>query len=164
MGRSYSDLRGIRGLGPARVCLLLAAKEMVLRCLRQKAFRSNVICDPSAVLDYLDVSMGSQKTETFRVLFLDRANQVKAERDLSIGTVDRATVYPREVVKAALEYYATAVLLVHNHPSGEVEPSTQDRELTQQVRRACATVDIEVLDHLIIGGGTYYSFRECGLL
>ena len=98
--------------------------------------------------------------EIFKVLFLDKALRIMGERDLFYGTVDEAAVHPREVVKAALEFNASNLVLTHNHPSGKVEPSREDYEITQKIKAACQTVAIRVLDHIIIGENQYFSFSE----
>src|SRR3989338_2729423 len=104
--------------------------------------------------------MRDRKKEVFKVLFLNKANRIIDEADLFEGTVDEAAVHPREVVKAALDRHATAIILVHNHPSGRVEPSAEDRGITGKLQSACSAVGIKILDHLIVGDNQYFSFRE----
>ena len=172
---SFGGLRGlfntraeslgkILGLGDAKCASLAAVAELSRRFLLEQVPAKDAIRDPQAVLDYLYASLRDRKREVFKVLFLNKANCVTGEADLFQGTVDEAAVHPREIVQAALERFASAVILVHNHPSGRVEPSPEDREVTKKIKAACETVSIRVLDHLIIGDNRHFSFREAGLL
>lgn len=158
------ELRKEKGFGPAKAAALLAAAEIIRRALRQEVIGKNVISDPEAVIAYLYASLRDRKKEVFKVLFLDKANRIIDETDLFEGTIDEAAVHPREVIRAALERHATGLVLVHNHPSGRVEPSIADREMTTKLAGACSPVGIKVLDHLIVGGNRYLSFREEGWL
>ena len=109
-------------------------------------------------------SLRDKKQEIFKVLFLNRANRIVDEADLFHGTMDGAVIHAREVVKSALERHASSVILVHNHPSGKIEPSPEDREMTRKLNTALNTVSIKVLDHIIVGDNQYFSFSERGLL
>ena len=159
-----SDLCRVHGLGKAKAAAIAAAAELSRRALLQNALNKDVIREPQSVLDYLYGSLRDRKIEIFKVLLLNKANCMLAALDLFQGTVDEAAVHPREIVKAALEHFASAVILVHNHPSGRVEPSPEDRKITGKIAAACETVSIRVLDHIIIGDNRYFSFREAGLL
>ena len=161
---SPEQLRKISGLGAAKIAGLLAVSELAQRFLREEMPGRDVIRDPQTVVDYLYAALRDRKREIFKVIFLDKANRVISDSDLFIGTIDEAAVHPREVVKAALDRSATAVILVHNHPSGRVEPSPEDRRLTEKIKAACETVSIKVLDHIIVGDNQHFSFREAGLL
>jgi len=158
------QLKKISGLGAAKIAGLLAVSELAQRFLREEMPGRDVIRDPQTVVDYLYAVLRDRKREVFKVIFLDKANRVIGESDLFIGTIDEAAVHPREVVKAALDQSATAVILVHNHPSGRVEPSPEDRRLTDKIKAACETVSIKVLDHIIVGDNQHFSFREAGLI
>lgn len=158
------QLKKISGLGAAKIAGLLAVSELAQRFLREEMPGRDVIRDPQTVVDYLYAALRDRKREVFKVIFLDKANRVIGDSDLFIGTIDEAAVHPREVVKAALDRFATAVILVHNHPSGRVEPSPEDRRLTDKIKSACETVSIKVLDHIIVGDNQHFSFREAGLL
>lgn len=158
------ELQKIKGLGNAKVATLLAAIEITRRQLRAEAFKGNVIRAPQTVVNYLVATMRDRKREVFKVLFLNRANRILAEEDLFYGTIDEATVHVREVVKAALQHHAVSLILVHNHPSGRVEPSREDIEITKRIESACQTVSIRILDHIIIGDNQYFSFRERNLI
>lgn len=149
---------------------VLSAYEtrLVARALRvmEKSLvnREVSVSSPGEVRRYLSLRMFALQHEVFVVLLLDSRNRLIAARELFRGTVTQTAVYPREVVKAALVENATAVVLAHNHPSGVAEPSQADRMLTDALRRALATVDIVVLDHLVVAGTSTYSFAEHGLL
>jgi len=160
----FKRLRAFKGLGPAKAAGLLAAFEFYRRALREDALDHPVIRDPDAVVRYLAGALGEQPREIFKVLFLNKANQIIDEQDLFHGTIDQASVYPREVVKAALDRHATALILAHNHPSGRLEPSPEDLALTRRLQEACRTVGVSILDHLIIARNRYLSFREQGLM
>lgn len=157
-------LKQISGLGAAKIASVLAVAELAQRFLREEMPGRDVMRDPRTVVDYLYASLRDRKREVFKVIFLDKANRVIGDNDLFIGTIDEAAVHPREVVKASLDRFATAVILVHNHPSGRVEPSPEDRRLTDKIKAACETVSIKVLDHLIVGDNQHFSFREAGLI
>jgi DNA repair protein RadC len=118
----------------------------------------------SALLDYCTAAMARSQTEEFRVLFLDRKNMLVADEVLNRGTVDHAPVYPREIVKRALELNASAIILVHNHPSGDPAPSKADIAMTREVAAAAKALGIAIHDHLVIGRGGHASFKSLGLL
>lgn len=160
----WPELKPIKGLGQAKITTFLAATEIARRQLRQELVGKNFIRDPQSVLDYLYSSLRDKKREVFKVLFLNKTNRIIDEQDLFEGTVDETAIHPREVVKAALERQATGLILIHNHPSGRVEPSVEDREITRKLEAACAAVSIKVLDHIIVGDNQYFSFSEQGLL
>lgn len=133
--------------------------------LEARIFKAGQKLDrPTAVRDYLRIKLVAEPNEVFAVVFLDSQHQVLAYEPLFKGTVDAAAVYPRVVVQRALTLNATALILAHQHPSGNTEPSTADRAITERLRAALATIDVRVLDHFVIGKGTPYSFAEHGLL
>ncbi|OGW81038.1 MAG: hypothetical protein A3G33_07665 [Omnitrophica bacterium RIFCSPLOWO2_12_FULL_44_17] len=160
----WKDLEEVKGLGAAKIATLISTTEIARRQLREEIRGKDFIRDPQSIVGYLSFDLRDKKKEVFKVLFLNRANHVINEKDLFHGTVDQAMVHPREVVKAALDSHATSVVLVHNHPSGRIEPSREDREITNKLHTALLTVSIKVLDHLIVGDNTYFSFREHNLL
>jgi DNA repair protein RadC len=160
LAQSSIMLGQVKGLGMAKRCMLLAVREIGLRQLREKMIGQNFVRSPQAVTDYLTAALRDQKREIFKVLFLDKGLRILAERDLFFGTIDEAAVHPREIVKAALEFHASSLVLVHNHPSGKVEPSREDYEITQKIKAACQTVSVRILDHIIIGENQYFSFSE----
>ncbi len=132
--------------------------------LESRFHRSHYLSNPGVTKDYLRSTLADKKREVFAVVFLDNQHAVIGLEVLFYGTIDGASVYPREIVKAALDYNAAAVILAHNHPSGMAEPSTADHRITERIVDALNTVDIRVLDHLIIGGNTSVSFAERGLI
>ena len=123
-----------------------------------------VIGSWQAVVDYCAARLAHRKTEHFRVLFLDNRNALIGDEEQQKGTVDHVVLYPREVIKRALELHASAVILVHNHPSGDPSPSRADIELTKEIAKAGAPLGVSVHDHLVIGRSRHVSFREAGLL
>lgn len=132
--------------------------------LEERFRRSNYITSPNHTRDYLRFTLTDKEREVFGMIFLDSQHGIIDFEILFHGTIDSAAVYPREVVKAALKHNAAAVILAHNHPSGSPEPSSADKRITNQIITALKTVDIRVLDHLIVGGAQSISFAECGLL
>lgn len=134
------------------------------RILESRFQRSDYLCNPGVTKDYLRSTLAHKKREVFAVVFLDNQHAVIGLEILFYGTIDGASVYPREIVKAALDHNAAAVILAHNHPSGMAEPSAADHRITERIVDALKTVDIRVLDHVIIGGNTSVSFAERGLI
>lgn len=143
---------------------LHAAQELVRRALREELTHRDVLSSPSMVRDFLRLMFVGKEHEVFVVLFLDPQHHVIHAEELFRGTLTQTSVYPREVVKAALRHNAAAVIFAHNHPSGVAEPSRADELLTQTLRQALALVDVKVLDHFIIAGAGVLSFAERGLL
>jgi DNA repair protein RadC len=160
LSASYEDLLNIKGIGKAKIAQILAAMEIVKRQLRQPLKKLNVIQSPSALFEYLKVSMGRLNKEEFRLLHLNRAKALIAEEIVFRGTVDNTVVYPREIVESALRKKASALILAHNHPTGEAEASEEDLQLTRSLVQACWTVDIPILDHIIIGRGGFMSMKR----
>jgi DNA repair protein RadC len=158
------DLRGIVGLGDAGIAALKTIQAAALRLSRAEIQRKPVLNDWPRLMDYLSAVLSRERTEQFRVLFLDNRNRLLADEAQSRGTVNHTPVYPREVVKRALELHATAIILVHNHPSGDPEPSRDDIEMTRAIGRAAEVLSVVLHDHVIIGNGRWFSFRTEGLL
>jgi DNA repair protein RadC len=159
-----SDVAGIRGIGPAKAAQLRAAVEVVRRALHEQMARGNALSSPDAVRDYLRLTLAARPVEVFAALFLDSQHRLIAADELFRGTLAQTSVFPREVVKAALGYNAAAVIFAHNHPSGVAEPSRADELLTQSLKAALALVDVRTLDHFVVAGPTVLSFAERGLL
>lgn len=157
-------LTACRGLGPATTALLLAALELGRRYLLADLQRGDALANPDSTRRFLQARLRGYPHEVFACLFLDNRHRVIEYEALFRGTIDGASVHPREVVKAALTHNAAAVILAHNHPSGVAEPSQADLALTRRLREALGLVDIRVLDHLVIGDGAVVSFAERGLL
>jgi DNA repair protein RadC len=151
-----------KGLGEAKYVQLQAVIEMARRQLSETLLRGEPLASPQAATAYLSAQLRDREHEVFGVVFLDSQHRVLAYEELARGTIDGATVYPREVVKAALRRNAAAVIFAHNHPSGIAEPSAADRALTERLRQALGTIDVRVLDHLVVGDGASVSFAERG--
>jgi DNA repair protein RadC len=152
------------GLGHAKYALLQACLEMARRHLGEQLRRADPLTSPDATRRYLHARLRDLPHEVFTCLFLDTRHRVIACEELFRGTLDGASVHPREVVKRALQLNAAALILAHNHPSGVAEPSQADQQLTRRLTDALRLVDIRVLDHLVVGDGTTVSFAERGLL
>lgn len=140
------------------------ARELVTRWLDEELRRGSVLSAPTAVRDCLRIHFAGREYESFVALFLDAQNRLIVAEELSRGTLTQTSVYPREVVKAALRENAASVIFAHNHPSGIAEPSRADQQLTTPLKQALSLVDVRVLDHLIIAGAGSLSFAERGLL
>lgn len=152
------------GLGPARYAELQAALELARRHYRELMHCGPALANPRATREYLRMRLRDLDHEVFCCLHLDNRHRVIAFDELFRGTIDGASVHPREVVKQALARNAAAVILAHNHPSGVAEPSQADELITRRLKEALALVDIRVLDHIIVGDGQCESFAERGLL
>ena len=159
-----SDLRGIKGLGPAKIAQFAAAFEILRRSLDEKLKERNALTSPAAVRDYLRLTLGRRDEEIFVCLWLDAQHKVTGVQEAFHGTLTQTSVYPREIVKAALARNAAAVIFAHNHPSGVAQPSQSDELLTRNLKEALALVEVKVLDHFIIAGNQAISFAERGLL
>ncbi len=157
-------LSEVEGVGDAVVQELKIVEAAAHRLARAKVMNRAVLSSWDALLDYCRTSMAHRETEQFRILFLDRKNVLIADEEQARGTVDHVPVYPREAIKRALELNATALILVHNHPSGDPTPSEQDITVTGQIQDAAGIMGIALHDHLIIGKAREMSFRAEGLL
>lgn len=154
----------VKGVGESVVTELKLVEAAAHRMARAKIMQRNVITSWDSVLDYCHTVMAHRDTEHFRILFLDRKNVLIADEEQAKGTVDHVPVYPREVVKRALELNASALILVHNHPSGDPTPSDQDIQMTRQIETAAVALGLTLHDHLVIGKSREISFRATGLL
>ncbi|MEX1074754.1 MAG: DNA repair protein RadC [Burkholderiales bacterium] len=164
LGAEVADLRRVKGLGAAKAAQLAAVLELARRALREELRAGSALTTPGAVRDYLRLTLGSRAHEVFVCVHLDAQHRVIGAEELFRGTLTQTSVYPREVVKAALAANAAAVIFAHNHPSGVAQPSQADELLTRQLREALALVDVKVLDHFVIAGNQALSFAERGLL
>ncbi len=157
-------LLDVKGVGEAVALELHIVGAAAQRMMRARVINQPVLSSWDALLDYCHTVMAHRETEQFRILFLDRKNVLIADEEQAKGTVDHVPVYPREVVKRALELNASALILVHNHPSGDPTPSDADITMTLQVQDACRSLSITLHDHLVIGKGREMSFRSLGYL
>lgn len=157
-------LMAVKGVGEAVVQDLKIVEASAQRMMRARVMNRAVLTSWDALLDYCHTSMAHRETEQFRILFLDRKNVLIADEEQAKGTVDHVPVYPREVVKRGLELNASAIILVHNHPSGDPTPSDADISMTHQIKDAAEVLGIALHDHLIIGKSRELSFRSEGYL
>ncbi len=153
---------GHKGLGPAKFALLQAMLEMQQRYWMEVIEKEDALTSPDHTRRYLSSVLRDKCRENFLILFLDNQHRVLSSEIMFEGTIDAASVYPREVVKRSLEINAAALILAHNHPSGVAEPSQADRRITRRICDALALVDIRVLDHFVVGDGDIISFSERG--
>ena len=161
---SLADFSSVPGLGSTKYAQLQAVLEIGRRYLADQVSRGNVLDSPQATRDLLKLKLCHLPYEVFACLFLDNQHQVIRFEEMFRGTLDGASVYPREVVKRALQLDAKALIFAHNHPSGICEPSRADHDLTRKLCKALELVEIRVLDHFVIGDGEPVSFAERGLL
>lgn len=158
------ELLATPGVGNTSVAALKIVQEAALRLTREEIMNQSAIGSWQQLLDYLRASMSHEDKEHFRLLFLNRKNAIIADEMQQSGTVDHAPIYPREVVKRALDFGASAIIIVHNHPSGDSTPSKADIAMTKEVREACQKLGIELHDHVIVAKGGHHSFKSMGLL
>jgi DNA repair protein RadC len=159
-----ADSLAAAGLGESTVAAIKISESAAVYLLQTQVRKGPVLSSWDALMDYCNAAMAHKKQEMFRVLFLDKKNRLIADEVQQRGTIDHTPVYPREVVKRSLELGATALILLHNHPSGDPTPSRADIDMTKQVVQAASAIGIVVHDHVIIGHGENASFRTLGLL
>ena len=159
-----NDLRSVDGMGEAGAAALKTVQAAALRLIRSDLRDQPVLSNWDALMGYLTAVLARERVEQFRILFLDNRNRLLADEAQSRGTVNHTPVYPREVAKRALELHATAIILVHNHPSGDTTPSQADLAMTGEIKRAVGTLGIVLHDHVIVGSGGWLSFQREGLL
>lgn len=164
LAAELSQLLALSGLGQAKAAQLLAIAEISHRVRGELLQRGDALTSPGQTREYLRLRYRDHRREVFVCLFLDNRHRILAEEELFQGTIDGASVHPREVVRAALRHNAAAVILAHNHPSGVAEPSGADRAITLRLKDALALVDVRVLDHLVIGESEVVSLAERGVL
>ncbi|MDA0130307.1 DNA repair protein RadC [Vibrio sp. MarTm2] len=161
-GASKEEFCQHKGLGTAKYVQLQAVLELTQRYLSETLQRGDALTSPEQTKLYLSGLLRDKQREEFYVLYLDNQHRVIVGESLFQGTIDAASVYPREVVKRALEHNAAALILAHNHPSGVAEPSQSDRRITRRISDALALVDVRILDHFVVGDGEIVSFAERG--
>ena len=160
IGASVQELRSVAGIGEAGAAALKLVQAAALRMMQQDLIGQPVLSTWDKLTDYLTAAMGHERVEQFRVLFMDSRNRLLADEVQSVGTINHTPVYPREVVRRCLELNATAVLLAHNHPSGEPTPSREDIAMTAELVRVTGAMGIAVHDHVVIGRGKWLSFKS----
>jgi len=159
---SAEELRRIDGIGPKNLFGIKLAKAVADRYVQKRLLKKNPLNNSTELFDFLNHQIRDKKTECFEAVFLDAKNRVITSETLFRGTLTASAVYPREVVRAALDHDAAAVIFAHNHPSGEPEPSNEDIAITRQLVFACRVVGITVHEHLIMGDNRYFSFADHG--
>lgn len=159
-----NELRKVEDVGEAVVCLLKSVEESAQRLIKAPAQEKPVIQSWTALLDYCRIAMGNNKVEEFRILFLNHKNKLIKDEVQQRGTVNHTPVYPREVIKRALELGASSIIIAHNHPSGDPTPSKADIDMTKKIIEAAKAVNIAVHDHLIVCEDSHYSFKSYGLI
>jgi len=154
------ELGKIRGISEHTVLFLNFLKDMVVVYLEKELYKKDLVSSPDVVYDYLKASLKGVADEEFKVVFLNSRNRLLAVETIQKGTVNKSVVYPRKIVERALHNHATGVIIAHNHPGESLKPSENDRTITKVIKEALKTVDIVLLDHIIIGGNAYFSFKE----
>lgn len=162
LDRPPADLARLRGIGPARACALAAALEVGTRHLGEQLARGEALADPAQAGAYFSRKLRALPHEVFACLFLDTRHRVVAYEELFRGTIDGSEVHPREVARRCLAHNAAAVILGHNHPSGNPEPSAADRAVTARLKQALGLVEVRVLDHFVVGDGQATSLAQRG--
>lgn len=158
------ELRAVPGFGTHTIAALRLLHEAAVRLGREGLARRRLLDEPRHLYNYLSSVLARERIEQFRVLFLDAQDALIRDEAQARGTVNHTPVYPREVVRRALELDAASIILVHNHPSGDPTPSADDLDMTRQIAEAAGTMEIAVRDHVIVGNGRHFSFRSEGLL
>lgn len=161
---SEERLQEIKGIGSHNIFGLKFVQEVSRRFLKAKMMSQPVCRCSREVFDYLYYSLRDSRKEKFKIIFLDTKNQILEEKTVIEGTVDSSAVYPREIIREALSYDASSLILVHNHPSGDPDPSESDKSITRELVLATSLMQIKVLDHIIIGNNRYFSFADEGLI
>jgi len=164
LGADREGLLAVPGMGAASAAILIATRAAAVKLVRAEVLDRPVISSWQAVLDYCTAAQGFAEIEEFRLLFLDRKNTLIADERQQRGTVDHTPVYPREVVKRALDLSASALIMLHNHPSGDTTPSRADIDMTKAIAKALGAVGIALHDHVIVGRGRHSSLKSLGLI
>ncbi len=158
------EIEEVAGIGPISSALIRVVKETCGVYLAEKMKNKDVLSSPQAVLDFARMKLAGLAHEAFMLIFLNTKNKVLDYKVLQEGTVDRAVIYPRRMIEEALARHAAGIILVHNHPSGDAGPSPEDKQLTRSLVEAARTIDLRILDHIIVGKEGYCSFSESRLM
>jgi len=158
------DLKEIKGIGPHNIFGIKLVQEVARKFLKEKIFEKPVCKSSKEIFDYLYHSMRDLKKEVFKVIFVDGKNQIIEIEDLFEGTLNTSSIYPREVIKSTIKNNAVGLIFIHNHPSGNPEPSESDKDITEDLVFTGNLMQIKVLDHIIIGDNKYFSFADDGLI
>jgi len=161
---SSQELETVPEVGPVSATLIRLVKELCGAYLAERMQHKDVLSSPQAVVDFARVKLVGLPHEAFMVIYLNTKNEVLGNEVIHEGTVDHAVIYPRRIIEAALAHHSAGLILVHNHPSGHPEPSEEDKRLTRTITETARTVDVRVVDHIIVGKDGYFSFVESKLL
>ncbi len=161
---SFSEMSSIKGIGQAKFAQIKAALEIGKRLIRETSSPKKKIYNAVDLVDYYGPNMRDLKKETFKIILLDVKNKIIRDIDVSVGSLTESIVHPREVLRDVIKESAASVIFLHNHPSGESNPSKNDLEITGRLVEACKLIGVRVLDHIIIGDGNFTSFAQEGLL
>jgi len=164
MDASQQELESVSGLGSTSATLVRLVKDLCGAYLAERMSGRDVLSSPEAVVDFARMKMAGLAHEAFMVVYLNVKNEVIDHEFVHEGTVDRAIIYPRRVMESALRHHAASLILVHNHPSGDPSPSPEDKRLTRSIAEAARTVEIRVVDHIIVGRGRHFSFHDNNLM
>jgi DNA repair protein RadC len=164
LNAGLSELKQINGISEHTALFIRLLRDIAKIYLKQGMHKKDLISSPDIAIDYLKTALKGSKDEEFHILFLDKKNHLICAEISQIGTVDKSVVYPRKIVERALHHHAVGVIAAHNHPGGSIKPSASDKEVTTMLEKALKTVDICLLDHIIISGSGYFSFKENGLI
>lgn len=161
---NFADLNKLEGVGKSAATLLCVVKEILLRMDKEEIEECSIIASSEHVINYYKNMFWDKKQEQLRVMFLNNKNKLLADELLQMGTVNQTAIYPREIIARALELGASAIIMVHNHPSGDPQPSHHDVVITKQLKEVAKKLDIMLLDHLIIGKSRSISMKEIGII
>jgi len=164
LAASVDELQEVPGITAQAALLIKLVREVSRECLKEQVLHRPLCRSSREVFDYLYHSMRDLKKEVFKVMFMDSQNQVIGIEDLFEGTLNASAVYPREIIEKAIRYNAASLIFVHNHPTGNPEPSENDRQITWELVFAGSIMQMKVLDHIVIGGNRYFSFADAGLV
>ncbi len=164
LNANTEDLKSIKGIGDSMISLFRCVQEVLERVLQDEVKQLPIINNWKSLLKYLRVSIGNSATEKIRFIYLNKKYMVLSDELQDVGTVNQTPLYVREVIKRALSLGATSLILSHNHPSGDPKPSPADLNITQQIMDACSSIDIKLIDHIIITKGKHFSFKTEGIL
>lgn len=154
------DLENIEGVSEHTALFLSFLKDMAIRYAEKGLYNKDLVSSPDVVYDYLKASLKGALDEEFKAMFLNSRNCLLAVETIQTGTVNKSVIYPRKIVERALYNHATGVIIAHNHPGGSISPSEDDYRVTKAIKDALKTVDVVLLDHILIGGNSYFSFKE----
>jgi len=157
---SQEDIQGINGVGPVSATLIRLVKALCVSYSVQRMRNKDILSSPESVLDFSRLKLTGLSNEALMAIYVNVKNQVIDYEMLNEGTVDNVVIYPRRIIEGALRYHASGLIIVHNHPSGNPEPSEEDRVLTRSLSEITKTLDIRLLDHIIVGRDGHFSFRE----